>query len=196
MDGFSYAVEKDIIWTYSGVRSLYNDANKLAQKVSRDYVIESHSQNNQTIINVFGGKLTTYRTLAEKVMLKIEKLLNKEKNPWTNKKHLPGGAFSFNEKNNVLKYYFEKYSFLNNDVVERLFFSYGSEIDNIFNGINNKNNLGKDFGHGLFELEVKWMMDNEWAKNAEDVLWRRSKLGLKFSNNEKNNLDKWIKKIY
>ena len=184
--------KKDIIWSYSGVRSLYNDESELAQKITRDYVIESQSKDNETLINIYGGKLTTYRKLSENVMQKIQDIFKTQKKSWTSNSYLPGGNFEFKQKENKLKILSKKYSFLTSRIIDRMFSAYGNEIEKIFKGIKSKEDLGKDFGHGLFENEVKWLIHNEWATNSEDILWRRSKLGLKFSENQKLILEKWI----
>ena len=184
--------KKDIVWTFSGVRSLYDDKSELAQKITRDYVIESQSKENETLINIFGGKLTTYRKLSENVMIKIQDLLKTQKKPWTSNSPLPGGNFEVKQKDFKLKQLLKKFPFLSISIIDRLFSAYGNEIDKLFKGIKSKAELGIDFGHGLFENEVKWLINNEWATNTEDILWRRSKLGLKFSNNQKLILEKWI----
>ncbi|GAA5094100.1 glycerol-3-phosphate dehydrogenase [Bartonella acomydis] len=174
---------ENIVWTYSGIRPLYNDGASKAQEITRDYVLkEMGAENLPRILNLYGGKITTYRKLAEDAMKFIEKALGTKGASWTKNSTLPGGDFPYNRLD-ILE---DKIALLIPDLdaftYRRLARSYGSEALVIF--ANAKAEKGKDFGHGLYEVEVKWLIEKEWAKTCEDVLWRRSKLGLLFNKKE------------
>ncbi|EJF82248.1 glycerol-3-phosphate dehydrogenase [Bartonella doshiae] len=176
-------LRENIVWSYSGVRPLYDDGVSKAQEITRDYVLkEIGTEGAPRILNLYGGKITTYRKLAEDAMKFIEKALGIKGAPWTANSILPGGDFPYNRLDIIEK----KIALLIPDVDvfthRRLARSYGSEAFMIF--ANGQENKGKYFGYGLYEAEVKWLMEKEWAKTWEDVLWRRSKLGLFFSKKE------------
>ncbi len=176
-------LRENIVWTYSGVRPLYDDGASKAQEITRDYILkEMGSEGLPRILNLYGGKITTYRKLAEDAMKFVEEALGTKGAPWTANSTLPGGDFPYNGLDTIEN----KIALLIPDLdvftYRRLARSYGSEALVIF--ANGKANKGKDFGHGLYEVEVKWLMEKEWAKTCEDVLWRRSKLGLLFNDKE------------
>ncbi|WP_375646123.1 glycerol-3-phosphate dehydrogenase [Bartonella sp. TT29SHDZB] len=180
-----------IVWSYSGVRPLYDDGASKAQEITRDYVLrEMGTGSAPKILNLYGGKITTYRKLAEDAMRFVEKALGKKGASWTANAPLPGGDFHYN-KLDVIE---NKIAFLMPDLDafthRRLARSYGTEALVIF--ANGKADRGKDFGHGLYEIEVKWLMEKEWAKACEDVLWRRSKLGLLFNEQEVDTLSSYM----
>ena len=185
---------KDIVWTFSGVRSLYDDGEKSLQKITREYVIKEENEYDKKILSIYGGKITTYRKLAEKVLKIIDKQFNKTTYSWTSKHALPGGDFEAKSFSKLLKHYQEKYNFIERGIIERLFMSYGTQIDEMLRSTKSIKDLGKYFGNTLYEIEVKWMINSEWAEKVEDILWRRSKLGLNFSSSEVNNLKKWMEK--
>ncbi|GAA5106809.1 glycerol-3-phosphate dehydrogenase [Bartonella jaculi] len=184
-------LRENIVWAYSGVRPLYDDGASKAQEITRDYVLrEMGTESSPRLLNLYGGKITTYRKLAEDAMKFIEKALGKKGAAWTKNSTLPGGDFPYNGLDTIEN----KIAFLIPDLdaftYRRLARSYGSEALMIF--ANGKADKGKDFGHGLYEVEVKWLMEKEWAKTCEDVLWRRSKLGLLFSKEEVDVLSAYI----
>ncbi|AQX26558.1 glycerol-3-phosphate dehydrogenase [Bartonella sp. Raccoon60] len=184
-------LRENIIWTYSGVRPLYDDGTSMAQEITRDYVLkEIGTENTPKILNLYGGKITTYRTLAEDVMKFIEKALGPKKGPWTLNSVLPGGDFPYNRLDMIENRISVLLPDLDAFTCRRLACSYGSETFIIF--ANGNVDKGKYFGHGLYEIEVKWLMEKEWAKTCEDILWRRSKLGLFFTKQETDALAKYI----
>ena len=183
---------EDVFWSYSGVRSLFNDGRKKAKDITRDYTIKSDYLNQNICISIFGGKITTYRKLSEEVMKIIDKHFNKHSSNWTSKRSLPGGDFSPLEFQSLLKDYMGKYSFLDEKVVARLFHSYGKNIEKIIKNKNKTMDLGVHFGSGLYECEVSWLIENEWVKKADDVLWRRTKLGLFLKKHQIETLEKYI----
>ncbi|WP_039759212.1 glycerol-3-phosphate dehydrogenase [Bartonella queenslandensis] len=174
---------KTIVWSYSGVRPLYDDGSSKAQEITRDYVLKEVGKGSTPkILNLYGGKITTYRKLAEDAMKFIEKALGQKGASWTTNAILPGGDFLYNQLDTLE----ERIALLTPDLDafthRRLARSYGTEALEIFADV--KADRGKNFGHGLYEVEVKWLMEKEWAKTCEDVLWRRSKLGLFFNAQE------------
>lgn len=176
-------LRENIVWTYSGVRPLYDDGASKAQEITRDYVLrEMGTESLPRILNLYGGKITTYRKLAEDAMNFIEKALGKKGAAWTRNSTLPGGDFPYNRLDTIETKIALLIPDLDAFTYRRLARSYGSEALMIF--ANGKADKGKDFGHGLYEIEVKWLMEKEWATTCEDVLWRRSKLGLLFNKEE------------
>jgi glycerol-3-phosphate dehydrogenase len=184
----------DIVWSYSGVRPLYDDGASKAQEATRDYVIKAEEHDSSLMINIFGGKITTYRRLSEAILKHIETFLGQRGNPWTDNSSLPGGDFDVDglfDLNNKIQ---EKYPFLNDEIVKRLVRSYGTVSFDIFASAKNIESLGESFGSGLYEKEVVYLVQNEWARTSEDILFRRSKLGLSLTKNEKQKLDQFLEK--
>ncbi|WP_455478890.1 glycerol-3-phosphate dehydrogenase [Bartonella sp. B10] len=190
---FREPVSRDsIVWTYSGVRPLYDDGSSKAQEITRDYVLkEIGVKNAPRILNLYGGKITTYRKLAEDAMKFIEKALGKKGAAWTAHSTLPGGDFPYNRLDIIENKIAHFIPDLDSFTCRRLARSYGSEALMIFE--NGKADKGRYFGHGLYEIEVKWLMEKEWSKTSEDVLWRRSKLGLFFNKKEVDTLSNYMK---
>jgi glycerol-3-phosphate dehydrogenase len=186
--------DADIVGSYAGVRPLYDDGATKAQEATRDIVLKySKTRDGIGILNVFGGKLTTYRKLSEAVLSKIERSTGKAfGSPWTAGAPLPGGNFAFSSREELLNEYLERFSFVPRDVIARWFRSYGTDIDVLLAGAAERADLGRDFGGGLFEIEVAWMVDKEWAQTTEDVLWRRSKLGLTAKDVDVPALEQWL----
>ncbi|WP_189437747.1 glycerol-3-phosphate dehydrogenase [Pseudovibrio japonicus] len=179
---FSKEVTPDmVVRTYSGVRPLYDDGASEARAATRDYVLElDEGEGKAPLLSVFGGKITTYRRLAEHALEKLEGDLPQaaRKHAWTKHSILPGGDFEpgdFNAKVSALK---SAYRFLEHDHATRLVRSYGSEAVKILGTAQTADDLGTHIGGDLYSCEVDWLIEQEWAITAEDILWRRSKLGL------------------
>ncbi|WP_342076026.1 glycerol-3-phosphate dehydrogenase [Yoonia sp. SS1-5] len=172
----------DIVWTYSGVRPLYDDGAKSATAATRDYVL-SLDENGPPLLNIFGGKITTYRKLAENALKKLTPLLGGT-HPWTAGAHLPGGDFKVAEKEQLVTDLQAAYPFLTPAWALRLIKAYGTEAKLILGSAKSAEDLGMDFGATLTEAEVKWLMSREYARTAEDVIWRRSKLGLRLNEDQ------------
>ena len=184
----------DIVHTYSGVRPLFNDNKSEAQNVTRDYVVKADSNNGKTpLISVFGGKITTYRILAEKVIDELKPYFKNIKNNWTKDSYLPGGNFDPNEVSKLVNSILDKYNFIDEKWAIRLVKAYGTNAIHILNESNTVEDLGINFGWNLTEKEVLWLINMEFAKSAEDILWRRSKLGLRFSDDQVKYLENWLK---
>ncbi len=188
----------DIVSTFAGVRSLYNDGASKAQEATRDYVlrVDRPTPRVAPIINIFGGKITTYRRLAESVMEKVEGLFEKEseqnQGKWTKTAPLPGGDFAIDDFDLCCNKLNKQYPFLSADQCQHYFKRYGTRSQQMLGNATSIDDLGKDFGHGLYQCEIEYLINNEWARTAQDILWRRTKLGLKFSEAEYQVLEKWL----
>lgn len=179
--------KRDIIWSYSGVRSLYDDGSLKAQDATRDYVLKEIEKDEAFMLHIFGGKITTYRKLAEDALSIIEKKLAKETAPWTKNVPLPGGDFSYKNLQDFIARLAEKVPNLSQKSYKRLIRSYGTEAFEIFS-----QGTGRHFGHDFYEAELMWLIKKEWARSIDDILWRRTKLGLHFSETETEELQKFL----
>jgi len=184
---------EDVVHTYSGVRPLYDDGAKDAKAATRDYVLELDGGTEKpAVLSVFGGKITTYRKLAEQVLSKLETFLPFKRGVWTAYAPLPGGDFKvtgFDEQVAALQ---KDYPFLDDAFATRLTRLYGTDARFILGEAASLDDLGKCFGFNIHEAEVKWLISREWARTAADVLWRRTKLGLRLSREEAADLDKYM----
>jgi glycerol-3-phosphate dehydrogenase len=184
---------EDIVWTYSGVRPLYDDGAKSATAATREYVLSLDApEGGPALLNVFGGKITTYRRLAEAALAKIEPHLPEMGAAWTAGAALPGGDFPYDGVDGLIAGLREDYDFLDEAWARRLVRAYGTQAREMLGGAERREQLGSQFGHDLPEREVVWLMDREWAQNAQDVLWRRSKLGLWLTDEQVDVLDAWM----
>ena len=192
----------DVVSTYAGVRALYSDGasdgNKKAQEATRDYVlqIDDNSENNAPLVNIFGGKITTYRKLAESMMEIVDDLLDKENNHWTEHAHLPGGDFAIDDKQKLHELFKHDFGFLPKGVITRLLRNYGSKAMLILGKADTEKDLGVHFGHGLYQREVEYLIENEFVLKLDDILLRRTKLGLHFSETERKRLEKWLNNYF
>ena len=172
----------DICHSYSGVRPLMDDGDGSAQKVTRDYQLVL-SEHGAPLLSVHGGKLTTYRTLAQKAVDKLQRIFPSMGEQWTRDAPLPGGA-SFDEEKLTTALL---QAGLTQRTAKRWIRAYGSDALEIV-----RQPLGQDFGHGLFEAELRWMRDHEWAMSAEDALYRRSKMGLFLDASQQQAVQAWF----
>jgi glycerol-3-phosphate dehydrogenase len=177
----------DIVWRFSGVRPLYADGASSATEATRDYVLSLEQDGGARLLNVFGGKITTYRRLAEAALAKLG-----YKGEWTAGVALPGGDFPVDGVNELIAALKSTFPFLSEDHALRLVTTYGTEASQVLGNAKTPANLGQDFGAGLFETEVRWLMKREFAMTAEDILWRRTKLGLVLDDTEVRKLEEWI----
>lgn len=193
---FSERVEgSDIVWAYSGVRPLYDDGASQAQEATRDYVLkEDVSGGLAPLVNVFGGKLTTSRRLAEHMLEKIEALIGKKGPSWTHKAALTGGEFAIADYDAEFTRLQKAYSFLTVAHAARLFRLYGLKAHVLLGQAQSLSDLGEHFGADLYEAEVQYVMSYEWAQTVEDILWRRTKLGLRLSEDDVAKLHNYLAK--
>jgi glycerol-3-phosphate dehydrogenase len=174
-----------IVWRYAGVRPLRDDGATKAQEATRDYVLELNPQPGEApALSVFGGKLTTYRRLAEAAMAKLARYFPGLRGAWTAGAALPGGDFPPDGVAALQADLQRQYPFLAAQTTRRLVRAYGTLAPGMLGDADSAAALGRNFGAGLTEREVDWLVRAEWARTAEDILWRRSKLGLRFAAGE------------
>ncbi len=170
----------EVIWSDSGVRPLYDDGASKAQEATRDYVLTLDAANGAApLLSVFGGKLTTHRRLAEAALDRLAPHLPPMRPAWTADAHLPGGDYAHDGTPALAARLRAERPFLSAPQAARLARSYGTDALAMLEGAAAEADLGQEFGAGLTAREVRWMAEREWARTAEDVLWRRSKLGLR-----------------
>lgn len=186
----------DIVWTYSGVRPLYDDGASSATAATREYVLKLRQEGGAPMLNVFGGKITTYRKLAEAAMEKIVPFFPGTKGPWTAGVALPGGDFPVNGFEAKVTSLMQDYPFLEPRQARRLVRAYGTEARELLGDAKTSDDLGQDFGASLRAREVRWLMAREFAQNAEDIVWRRTKLGLRLSADQIAALDEWMREAH
>ena len=182
---------EDIVWTYSGVRPLYDDGASSATAATRDYTLKLE-QSGAPMLNVFGGKITTYRRLAESALDKIGIALGRDTAPWTAGVPLPGGDFPVDGVDRLIRELQAAHPFLTGAWARRLVRAYGTEAATICEGAATEHDMGRAFGATLTEREVLWLMRKEYARTAEDVVWRRNKLGLRLKEDQVAALDDWM----
>jgi glycerol-3-phosphate dehydrogenase len=181
----------DVVWAYSGVRPLYNDGAKSATAATRDYVL-SLDESGAPLLNVFGGKITTYRRLAESALEKLAPFFPQATGPWTARVALPGGDFAHNGVDALTAALRARFPFLSDYWAARLIRAYGSEAAAVLGEARTPADLGRDFGATLTEAEVRWLMTHEFARAAADVVWRRTKLGLRMTKEQIAALDAFM----
>ena len=185
-------VPSDVVWSYSGVRPLYDDHASEARTATRDYVFELDVPEGLPVLSVFGGKITTYRKLAEHALEKLEPYLRSGGAPWTGDTALPGGDFATGSVSELTNRLLHDYPFLAQRHAARLTRAYGTNARVVLGRAASVAELGRDFGHTLTEREVRYLMAHEFAQTAEDVVWRRSKLGLWLAKEQVAALDEWM----
>jgi glycerol-3-phosphate dehydrogenase len=183
-----------VVWTYAGVRPLYDDGASSATAATRDYTLKLDEAGGAPLLNIFGGKITTYRRLAEGAVEKIGRFFPGMPGTWTKGVALPGGDFPVDGVDALVAALRAAHPFLTGPWALRLVRAYGTEAATLLRGAPEAADLGRDFGGTLTEREVVWLMGKEYARTAEDVLWRRTKLGLRLSAEEARALDAWMAK--
>ncbi len=191
---------RDVVWSYAGIRPLLDDRASAALAVTRDYQLEADSA-AAPLLTVWGGKITTYRKLAEEAGDAVLQQLNDNRPGWTRGAFLPGGELIQGEAKGrrpdedfgvFLEAQRQRYPWLEARHLERLAHAYGSRIARVMQGAVRRSQLGEEVAPGLFEAELHYLLEQEWAKSAEDILWRRSKLGLHFSAEENAAVKAWV----
>ena len=174
----------DVVWQYAGVRALYDDEENDASKVTRDYRLEFDTfGNGATVLSVLGGKITTYRALAEEAVDKIARYFPEARKAWTKGAKLPGGELSSSFEGFVQCLSRDRPNF-EAGFLYRLARRHGSNVAGVLGDARNTADLGRHIGQGLYEREVDYLKHNEWARSPEDVLWRRTKTSLHLSGDE------------
>ena len=169
----------DIAWTYSGIRPLYDDHAANASAVTRDYVLDVDTGDDEApILSIFGGKITTYRKLAEHALAELAPHLPRPTAAWTAGTALPGGDMPDADFDAFLAALATRYPAMPHPLLRRLARAYGTRIELMLGSVQTPADLGTDFGGGLHRAEVDYLVAHEFARDADDILWRRSKLGL------------------
>lgn len=191
---FASPVVRDaVVWSYSGVRPLYDDGASEAKAATRDYVLElDETVPGAPVLSIFGGKITTYRRLAETVLKKLARHLPSAGPAWTATAALPGGDFPVDGRDRLCADILGRHPFLGVETAVRLARSYGTLAESFLGTSTTSEDLGRAFGAGLSEAEVGHLVTREWAVTAEDILWRRSKLGLRFTEAQVAALDAYL----
>ncbi|MFN3701086.1 MAG: glycerol-3-phosphate dehydrogenase [Alphaproteobacteria bacterium] len=190
---FKAAIDrKDILWTYSGVRALFNDGKPDARKVTRDYVLYRHQNFAAPFYSIFGGKITTYRQLSEKLvtMLLSEYQINKPS--WTAQKPLPGGDFGAQSLEEFIAQSKRDFDWLPDDLLRRYANHYGTKLYEFLGAAKSLNDLGEHFGAGLYAIEIDYLVQREFALTAEDIIWRRTKAGMRLSDEEMQHIESYL----
>ena len=192
---FKQPLSRDmIVWSYAGVRPLYDDGENDPSAITRDYVLDLEATPADAmaapLLSVYGGKLTTYRRLAEHAMEKLQPFYPKLGPAWTHGKVLPGGDFAAFD--GLLADLRGRYPQLDAAWLAKLARRHGSHLPDLLGAAQSMADLGEDFGGGLYAIEVAWLMQHEWAREADDVLWRRTKCGLRVSAAQRERLADWM----
>ncbi|OCA54036.1 glycerol-3-phosphate dehydrogenase [Photorhabdus namnaonensis] len=183
----------DIVWTYSGVRPLCDDESDSPQAITRDYTLDIHDEQGKApLLSVFGGKLTTYRKLAEHATEKLMQYYPNAGKAWTKNGQLPGGNLEGCDRDGYARLLRKRYNWLPEGVAVRYARTYGSNSELILQGANNLTDLGESFGHGLYEAELRYLVDNEWVVELDDAIWRRTKLGMWLKEEQKQCIATWL----
>jgi glycerol-3-phosphate dehydrogenase len=188
-----------VVWTYSGVRPLYDDGSSAPQQATRDYVLKLDAPaDSAPLLSVFGGKITTYRRLAQSALAQLAPHLPAAAGQaagWTGLAALPGGDFAIDGFDSLLARTAARFPFLPEPMLRRLLRAYGTRIDDIIGAATSMAELGRCYGADLTEAELQYLARAEWARSAEDVVWRRSKLGLRLSSTEIGAIDDAMRRI-
>jgi len=184
---------KDVVWTYAGVRPLYDDKSADASAVTRDYVLDIEEISDEApFMSIYGGKITTSRKLGERAMQELAVYFKNAGGDWTESALLPGGDLYDADFDRFFADMQKRYSALNEDLLQRLCHAYGTRITLILGDGETQPELGQNFGAGLYEIEAKYLINHEWATSADDILWRRSKLGLHMSEAQRAAFTRWF----
>jgi len=172
---------RDVVWTYSGVRPLLDDGSDNASSITRDYLLDIEQRDSLPILNVYGGKLTAFRKLAEEAANAVAATLMSGSGPWTAKATLPGGDQMPGGFEPFFKNFRREYAWLPEGLALRYARSYGTRARQFLKGARRLSDLGAHYGDNVYAAEIAHLVKNEWAMTLEDILWRRTKLGLHVS---------------
>ncbi len=182
--------KSDILHTYAGVRPLYDDKANNPSAVTRDYVFEV--EGSPPLLSVYGGKITTYRKLAEHALQRLIPFLPDMKKPWTSTAHLPGGDIANADFESFLKQLQNDYTWLPQDLAHHYARLYGTRAKHLLHNATSMKDLGQQFADRFFEAEAKYLHVNEWAKQPDDYMFRRTKHGHTMSEKQKAVFAKFV----
>lgn len=170
---------QNVLHKYAGIRPLYDEGEKNISKITRDYVLDYNTANpHAPVISIFGGKITTYRHLAEELCDKLKKYFPKIGKSWTRTAYLPGGNFLNTNVEEYKQYLISTYATIPANVLNHYVNVYGMRTNDLLKDVINIRDLGQHFGSILYQREVDFLIKHEWAQTAEDIIWRRGKTGL------------------
>jgi len=184
----------DVVWSFAGIRALYDSGEASASAVTRDYVLDlqTEGETGAPLLNIYGGKLTTYRELAEEVMERLAPFFPGMGAPWTRYAPLPGGDFPLDGLPALVDELRRRHPWLEPERAERLCHAYGTRATDVVGDAKGPADMGRTFGGGLSEREVEFLKRTEWARNAADVLWRHGKFGLRMDEAERRAFTEWM----
>ncbi len=182
-----------IVWRYAGVRPLHDDGSGKAQEATRDYTLELDG--SPPLLSIYGGKITTHRRLAEAALEKLRPYLHTMKAAWTANAWLPGGDFPWDGARHIRDSLLTSYPFLARETADRFTRTYGTLTGEMLGEAHRQSDLGRTIGADLTEREVAWLIHTEWARTADDILWRRTKLGLRFTPRDVAALEAAIERV-
>ena len=189
----------DVVWTYSGVRPLHDEGKGAAQAVTRDYVLTLDvAPGRPALMSIFGGKITTFRKLSEAVLKQLAPHLPPASGRaagWTALAPLPGGDFPMEGFDQAAAELRRDYTFLSERLATRLMSAYGTRTRTLLGRATSLADLGRDYGAGLTETELAYLVRHEWARTADDVVWRRSKLGIRLDAGQIREIDEALARI-
>jgi len=191
---FKRAVDPaEVAWTYSGVRALRDDEASEAAAVTRDYELDlERVEGGAPLLSVIGGKITTFRKLAEAALAKLRPLVGGSPHPWTHTAPLPGGAFANGDLPGYIADAQRRWPSLPASLIARLTRAYGTRIERVLGRAASLAELGESFGADLTAAEVEYLRAQEWARTSDDILWRRSKLGLTIPQDGAARLERYL----
>jgi glycerol-3-phosphate dehydrogenase len=184
----------ELVWSFSGVRALYDDHADRPEDVTRDYELVLDQRNGAPLLTIYGGKITTHRKLAEAALARIGHFFG-ARPPWTAGSKLPGGEFDPEQFDAEVANTMARWPFLPVSHAQRLVRAYGRRAERFLTEAKSADDLGPRFVDDLTAAEVRYLVENEWAQNADDVLWRRSKIGLKATAEDRKALDQFISSL-
>jgi glycerol-3-phosphate dehydrogenase len=183
----------DVVWSYAGIRALQDDGAATASAVTRDYVLELNAPAGQApVLSVLGGKITTYRRLAELALEKLEPKLGPLREPWTSSAPLPGGDLPGGDVDAFGAELCRRWPFLGNSEGRRLAKAYGTRALRLLEPVRSRADMGEHFGGGMTRLEVDYLIREEWARSAEEIFWRHSKTGLRATASDVQRLQAYV----
>ncbi len=185
-------VRDDVVWSYSGVRPLCDDESDSPQAITRDYTLDVRDDNGQApLLSVFGGKLTTYRKLAEHALEKLVKYFPNAGPAWTKNCVLPGGDFAGTREDYAASLR-RRYPFITEGMARHFARTYGSSTETLLDGATRLEDLGENFGHDFYEAELRYLVQNEWVRELDDAIWRRTKQGMWLNEAQQARVAEWL----
>ncbi|APO70977.1 glycerol-3-phosphate dehydrogenase 2 (plasmid) [Rhizobium gallicum] len=186
---------EDVLHSFSGVRPLFDDGKGNPSAVTRDYVFDLDETGGAPLLNVFGGKITTFRELAERGMQRLRHIFPNMGGDWTEKAPLPGGEIPNADYETFANSLRDAYPWMPRKLVHHYGRLYGARTKNVIAGATGIQGLGRHFGGQLYEAEARYLVATEWAATAEDILYRRTKHYLHLSEAERAAFDEWFASI-